>query len=72
MTLVFNPVLGHFRAVILCCTWADDWVHMVWVRLGWVMAQFWGFWLKGGVDMVNLWLRIGTNNKTCFGPVQGD
>jgi len=32
-------------------------VHMVWVRLGWVMAQFWGFWLKGDVDMVNLWLR---------------
>jgi len=39
------------------------------VRLGWVKAQFWRFWLKGGVNMVNLWLRIGTKNKACFGPV---
>jgi len=35
------------------------------------MAQFWGFWLKGSIDIVNLCLRIGTNNKTCFGLVQG-
>jgi len=29
----------------------DLFVHMVWVRLAWVMTQFWGFWLNGGIDM---------------------
>jgi len=29
----------------------DLFVHMVWVRLAWVMTQFLGFWLNGGIDM---------------------
>ncbi len=33
VALVFNPVLGHFRAVILCGTWAEGKV-IVWPGAG--------------------------------------
>jgi len=39
MTLVFNPVLGHFRAIILCGTWAEDY-WLVSMRIEFSCALF--------------------------------